>query len=418
MKSIFTLLLTALSVFTIGQTCNTAVIYANESSNAVCFDSISNVRFCYSNNWPDHEDGYTSPFTLTADDYEYSMCIAPDTAADFTPLYEETESSPGCSWTYTFGVGVNGVKYDPSSAEYFVNTSTSENNINWHVEARYIFSANFGENGGHLNPFGEYHYHDIPADYFDVDLGIDGSGHSPIVGYAADGFPMYYRYVYSDPTDDTSPITGLSSGYTLKSGTRPGDGESAPDGAYTGLYYEDYEYSTTELDECNGRYGITPEYPQGTYYYVLTDEYPYIPRCFKGNHVDNTFRVGPSASCPASTAEADCPTAVYGCMDPFANNFNSSANVDDGSCTYSVGLISDEKSVIEIFPNPNNGTFAINLTEGSFVLNLIDPQGKVVSTVQNASGKVEFGQLDLGAGVYFVSIKNDDYEETKKIIVQ
>ncbi len=150
-------------------------------------------------------------------------------------------------------MGVNGVKYDPSSAEYFENTSTGENNIDWHVEARYIFSANFGNNGGHLNPFGEYHYHDVPADYFADDLSIDGSAHSPIVGYSADGFPMYYKYIYSDPEDNTSTIMEAASGLTLKTGTRPGDGVSAPDGDYTGLYYEDYEYfsANTVLDECN-----------------------------------------------------------------------------------------------------------------------------------------------------------------------
>lgn len=318
--------------------CDTATIYANTTSNAVCFDTtFSIVRNCYSNNYPDHTDSYSSPFTLTASEEEYSMCLYPDTATYFTPLYETVETSVGCTDIYTFGVGTNGVKYDPSSGEYFEDTGTGENNIDWHVEARYIFSGNFGNNGGHLNPFGEYHYHDVPADYFATDLGITIAEHSPIVGWAADGFPMYYKFVYTDPNDTSSAITELSSGYTLKSGTRPGDGVSAPDGSYTGLYYEDYEYTTATLDSCNGRWGKTPDFPDGTYYYVLTDTYPYIPRCFKGTAVDHTFRVGPSASCPSSTASSDCsaaPTIVSGCMDPFSCNYNASATVDDGSCDY------------------------------------------------------------------------------------
>ena len=47
---------------------------------------------------------------------------------------------------------------------------------------------------------------------------------------------------------------------------------------------QDYEYSAGlgNLDECNGRSGVTPEFPNGTYHYVLTDTFPYIPRCFRG----------------------------------------------------------------------------------------------------------------------------------------
>ena len=318
------------------QTCTPATIYANETTSAVCFEVASNVRNCYSNNMPDHTDDYSSPFTILAGDYEYSMCAYPVPNSTFTPLYEETLTSMGCTDTYAFGVATNGVKLDPNSAETFEDTLTGAANIDWHTEASYIFAMNMGSNGGHLNPFGEYHYHDVPAAYYDSTLGIDGSGHSSIVGWAADGFPIYYKYVYTDALDSTSGIAGLSSGYSLKSGMRPGDGESAPDGSYTGLYVEDYEYSTTDLDSCNGRFGITPDFPDGTYYYVLTDNFPYIPRCFKGTFVDHTFRVGPGAACPASTASTDCAASqpVYGCMDPFACNYDASATADLGSCSY------------------------------------------------------------------------------------
>ena len=338
MKALFSFLIVLSTSLGFSQiTCDTATIYATTSSNAVCFDTtFSKVLNCYSNNYPDHTDSYNSPFTLTATEDLYSMCLYPDTSATFTPLYEVVETTVGCTDTYTFGVGLNGVKYDPSSAEYFEHTGTGANNLDWHVEARYLFAANFGNNGGHLNPFGDYHYHDVPADYFEFDLGIDGSSHSPIIGYAADGFPMYYKYAYTDAMDSGSGITAFESGYTLKTGTRPGDGVSAPDGAYTGLYYEDYEFAAGDLDECNGRYGVTPEFPGGTYYYVLTDSYPYIPRCFKGTVVDNTFLVGPGAACPASTADTDCSAsaAVSGCTDPFSCNYNALATIDDGSCYY------------------------------------------------------------------------------------
>lgn len=338
MRTLCYTLFLIVSPFLIQAQCDTASIYADTSHNQVCFDTVGNVLKCYSNNYPDHEDSYNSPFTVAASEEEYYMCLYPDTAEHFTPLYEETETSVGCTYTYAFGVSTNGVKYDPSSAEFFVDSSGADN-IEWHVEARYIFSGSFGNNGGHLNPFGEYHYHDVPADYFADTLGITGNTHSPIVGYAADGFPIYYKYVYEDPTDTSSNIVAMSSGYSLKSGTRPGDGYTAPNGAYTGLYYEDYEYAADTLDSCNGRFGITPDYPNGTYYYVLTDNYPYIPRCFKGTVLDNSYRVGPAASCPASTASSSCDTAsaftaISGCTDPFSCNYNPSATVNDGSCYY------------------------------------------------------------------------------------
>jgi hypothetical protein len=329
--------------------CNTTDIFDDDNrlTNQVCFEVDDNIRYIFSNNYPDHSDNYNqAQFDINDEgqdyDYSYTMCAYPEEAASFTPLYEEVEVTMGCTDTYEFGVSINGVRYDPSSAVTFENDDGS-NNLDWHVEATSTENSigqNMGtDNGGHLNPFGEYHYHGVPTDYFVNDLGIDGSDHSPIVGYAADGFPIYYKYVFSDETDDLSSIETASSGYTLRSGTRGGDDLTAPSGNYDGNYYEDYEYSaaSTILDECNGRTGVTPDYPYGTYYYVITDEYPYIPRCFKGTVLDNTFRVGPTASCTTTMNQTqdDCSGVVEGCMDPFSDNYNASANLDDGSCTYS-----------------------------------------------------------------------------------
>ncbi len=355
-RNLFTIILTLFTGVLFSQTdCDTATIYSNTTSNAVCFDTIgTNVYGCYSNNFPDHEDSYNSPFTVEASNEEYYMCLYPDTAVSFTPLYEATETALGCNYTYQFGVAINGIGFTPNSNETFVDTLTGENNIEWHKEARYMFNANFGNNGGHINAFGSYHYHDVPIDYFTDSLGITGAVHSSIVGYAADGFPIYYKYVYTDANNAGSGITGYSSGYSLKSGTRPGDGESAPDGAYSGLYYEDYEYSTSELDECNGRYGITPDYPAGTYYYVLTDNYPYIPRCFKGTVLDNTFRS--LSGCPDSEAATECSApsvAISGCMDPFSCNYDASATVDDGSCDYAYTYLTTTESAADSMVSPS-----------------------------------------------------------------
>jgi hypothetical protein len=40
------------------------------------------------------------------------------------------------------------------------------------------------------------------------------------------------------------------------------------------------------LDECNGRFTVTPEFPNGTYAYFLTRDWPVIPRAFRGKPTD------------------------------------------------------------------------------------------------------------------------------------
>ena len=78
--------------------------------------------------------------------------------------------------------------------------------------------------------------------------------------------------------------------YQLRSGSRA----SAPGGTYDGTFEQDYEYvaGLGDLDECNGREGVTPEYPDGTYYYVVTENYPYLPRMLRGTP-DASFLYGP-----------------------------------------------------------------------------------------------------------------------------
>lgn len=109
--------------------------------------------------------------------------------------------------------------------------------------------------------------------------------HSPIIGYAYDGNPIYGPYGYSDPTNPQSSVTRLSSGYQLKN-TR----ESGPDiGRYKlGTFIDDYQWTPsinsgkTELDSNNGRFCVTPDYPNGVYAYFITIDqnsnpvFPYI----------------------------------------------------------------------------------------------------------------------------------------------
>ena len=106
--------------------------------------------------------------------------------------------------------------------------------------------------------------------------------HSPILGWAYDGNPIYGPYGYSVAVNENSPISRQTSSYNLKtsvSSTRPNTTKYP-----LGAFVQDYEFlqGTGSLDKNNGRFCKTPEYPEGRYCYFLTVDtiglgvYPYI----------------------------------------------------------------------------------------------------------------------------------------------
>lgn len=374
--------------------CDPTSVFANDSTNAFCFEEINPVRKCYTNNIPSHDYG---PFggnnTIEGQDFDYSMCLYPELGMLSTPLKEDP-SSQGCGNGIIFGVSAGGVNYSPFARLYWVNPNTMEENLNFHIEAD--FTLNMDLNGGHVNAASRYHYHNIPKDHFANNLNIDGMSHSPIVGYAADGFPIYYKYLYTDANNPASGISAFQSSYALKSGERPGDGISAPGGAYDGNYVEDYEYLNplSELDECGGRFAVSPEYPNGIYYYVLTDNWPYIPRCLNGEYVDNSFRLG--QNCPNSTAMDDC-------------TIGTATSTDDLSYLKA-----------KVYPNPASEYVMIDLgnsIDGDRVkrLKLYRSDATVVFSSTRFVEKIELNEMNKGT--YFLQIDFEDGQLTKKIII-
>lgn len=121
-------------------------------------------------------------------------------------------------------------------------------------------------------------------------------GHSKILGFCFDGYPIYGPFAYTDAASSSGGISLMTSSYVAKtsddhrpSGWKFTDAISVNDINYnltTGAFIEDYEYMEGSglLDQYNGRYAITPEYPNGTYAYYLTytddslmiAKYPYI----------------------------------------------------------------------------------------------------------------------------------------------
>ena len=376
--------------------CDSNEIFSNDSTNAVCIEVVDKVRIVYTNNLPDHPYG-TWPSNNPVDPQQiaFYMCAFPQKADESTSIYNAGPGGGGCSQYVEFGVGANGIRMAPYGARWFVNPNTMEENLDWNVEALEMFNMDF--NNSHSNGGGQYHYHGIPEVYFTDSLNIDGSQHSPLVGYAADGYPIYYKYVYTDPNDSNSGISAFTSGHTLKPGNRPGNGITAPDGPYDGFYVEDYEFldSSWPLDECNGRHGVTPEYPNGTYYYVMTDNWPYIPRCFYGTVIDNTFRIGPN--CPDTNAEMDCSEEVM------------------------TNVSTVEQASIFIGPNPVQSTLqvwsnALDLPSVIKHISIYDVNGKVCYAADAFSELIDLSAFQSGS--YFLQLDFADSQITKKIIVQ
>jgi len=255
---------------------------------------VGDTRTITSNGIPGHEVGLFGPFPgslnpnpIREQSETYRVAANPVSASVRTWLLSSTGPR------YSFGVLRNGVELDPVAAEPWPHEGPQSPNANWewNLEALNV-SIGLDCNNAHVQPSGKYHYHGDPTGYLaDIHPPADTM---TLVGFAADGFPVYFRYGYAQADDAGSGVIALASGWRLRSGERPGDGTTAPCGAYDGTYSADFEYveGLGDLDECNGRWGVTPEYPGGTYYYVLTQDYPVIPRCFRGTpSVD--FRIGP-----------------------------------------------------------------------------------------------------------------------------
>jgi hypothetical protein len=230
-------------------------------------------RYIDANGLPDHSTGTFpsagNPNAITEQSYALQVPGSPAVATPRTNVLGH------------WGIAINGIPFAPGVAEFWDNDFAS----GWQEEALTLSGSGrlgIDDNQAHVQPTGAYHYHGAPDALV---LGQSGD-HSPLVGFAADGFPVYIHTGYADSTNGSSAIAALDPSYRLRSGTRP-DG---PGGTFDGSFVADYEYvhGLGDLDEHNGRLGVTPEYPNGTYYYVLTNAFPFIPRSFRGTR-DSSF---------------------------------------------------------------------------------------------------------------------------------
>ena len=151
------------------------------------------------------------------------------------------------------------------------------------VKNRYTFATKDTEYGfSHLNDQGFYNYGVLSySPTLQSSLSDDGTNHSPIIGYAFDGNPIYGPYGYTDAADSSSSITKMTSGYIMRTARPNGPSVATyPLGSFTQDYY--FADRTSTLDKNNGRYCVTPDYPNGVYAYFVTLDstdvpvYPYM----------------------------------------------------------------------------------------------------------------------------------------------
>jgi len=229
-----------------------------------------------SNIIPNHDfNDVTARFADVVQEQDLNLQIttAPSFSNSTTPLYMSD-----------LAIFLNGVTLDVLSAGCYGvgNGSIGCHDLSQPFRYEPLGTENkFGADAhnAHTQPGGKYHYHGSPLAMYDD----TGSVESAVIGFAADGFPIFGPYF-----NDNGTIRKATSSYTLKVGTRAAVMHNGtnynPGGTYDGTYIDDWEYlaGSGDLDECNG---MTLN---GVYGYYITETYPYVIGCFKGT-VDTSF---------------------------------------------------------------------------------------------------------------------------------
>ncbi len=284
-----------------GIECDYSYSALNESESANGLTSTSDwtcsetTRDLVANGVPDHEVGTFpnpgNPNTIGEVDVDISYTL--------TPVETDTATELGGP-SGAQGYVLNGVKIDASTAGSCDDSGDScslvDNSANWSIEALGQTSFDFGtdDNNAHVQPTGDYHYHGMPEGFITLQGG--DSTKMTLIAWAADGFPIYARYGYSDPEDSSSALVNMTGSYETIAAP---DSRPSTETYALGTFRQDWEYvaGSGDLDECNGRFAVTPEFPNGIYHYYATDSYPYFQRCVKGE-VEGAGAGGPPAGGP------------------------------------------------------------------------------------------------------------------------
>ena len=274
----------------------------------------------------------------------------------------------------------------------------------WNQDALVFEGSTFDECLGHPAPNGEYHNHINPTCLYDD---LDDQNHSPIIGYAFDGFPVYGAYAYSN-VDGTGVIKRMETSYQLRSITQRNslsDGTALSPNQYgpnvgtqypLGSYLEDYEYveGSGDLNEFNGRFCITPDYPNGVFaYFVTIDEngaavYPYT--------------IGPNYYGSVQSGNTG-PQSAHNTIPGNANSYNLNIEVVDVE--------------FNMFPNPTDNLVHIDCAqEGS--VSVYSLLGVLLDTLKHENSISTVNLEPYLSGNYIIQFKSDHFLVTKSVVKQ
>jgi hypothetical protein len=254
------------------QALNSTGINLIKSNKKLLFSGITSVsldksyRNILSSGIPNHLVGdfpnKNNPYQITSQTYDFSIRLKPKMRKTITVLKENQY----------FGIALNGIPFDPILDEWFMNKKSS----GWQYEALSgAIPLGIDTNHAHVDQNGADHYHGLPKLLL-KNLGIAKGKLSPLIGYAADGFPIRALYGLKG-----KPV---KSSYSLKRGKRTIGGN------FDGSFVQDYQYikNSGELDQCNGKM------VNGIYTYFITSSFPVIPRCFVGKPHKSFTKIKPN----------------------------------------------------------------------------------------------------------------------------
>lgn len=385
----------------------------------------------YSSNWVYvHTTGLASammgPWYLDAAKNNLFPNYPSNTAATFrfprTPTIPATKTLFGGG---TVGFFVDGVSiFDIRDAFYWNGTADVSGSGNWNRDAFVNEGVTFDNAGAH-QAGNNYHRHASSnalrhqlgdhVDYISATNVYTESPsttirHSPILGWVRDGLPIYGPYGFSDPTNMSSPVRRMISGYVLRNGqngttnlTTTGrttipqwavraygvaasqSGPAVSASFPLGRYLEDNEYLGDlggtlgiqfDLNEHNVRFCKTPEFPSGTWAYFLciapngTPVFPY--------QVGRSYFGDPTGGAVGSYSEPVTTTFLGG---PFQADEAGGINIEKPS-----GDVTMTWTAVE------GGTYKVEATEN---LTLWTP----LATNLIASGGTAASYKELAAGI-------------------
>jgi len=230
-------------------------------------------RIMQSNALPNHATGefpnQGNPNSISAQEVKYTFPLNPKFSGE-------------SKWSREPGVAINGVKFEPETAERFI----CETGEVYRIEAfQELVDLGLDFNHAHVQPTGAYHYHGVPKGMVEA---LNSDEDIVQVGFAKYGFLIYYsksgKYKPSFQLDSDSR-TGDACSYNNPHQSMEKElNNTRPDGTFV----SDWEYveGLGDLDECNGIE------VNGEYAYFVTEEYPYMSRCLKGEFKEER-RKGP-----------------------------------------------------------------------------------------------------------------------------